>query len=202
MTRVSPLVWTVLLTALAVALYAATHAAAVFWLARSMAPTVLAPAVRTIRPPGPLAPLRGVMHTLHPPTHGGAPQFVLRDQEPWQRSAAADACVRAAALHRLCAQRYADMSPAARAAAGGDVLGELPGTLATLRWAQHPADGVGVDDGNTPVVETARAPDGGARQFAFVKARLGLRERPQVVAALQHVFRTPLQRAQIQSLLT
>jgi hypothetical protein len=145
----------------------------------------------------PALPMNGLMHVLHPPTHGGPPQAVLLNKEPWQRSVAADACVRASTLHRLCAQRYDDMSPATKDSAGGAVLGGLASTLKTLTWAQHPADLAGVDDGVTPVIETVRDLDD-TYYFAFVKADLDVRA--QVVAALQHLFDAPLQRSQIAAL--
>lgn len=180
-------------------LYVMAQMLGVFWLARSMMierPKQPKP-VFLGRKGRPSLPLNGVMHVLHPPTHGGPPQAVLLNRQPWQRSMAADACVRASTLHRLCAQRYDDMSPATKERAGGAVLGGLVTTLKTLTWAQHPADLAGVDDGHTPVIETVHDLDD-TYYFAFIKE--GQDIRPQVVSALQHLFDTPLQRSQIAAL--
>lgn len=199
MTRVGPWVWAAVAAAAATALYVTAQMLAVFWLARSMlvAPPMTAKTVVLGHTGRPALPMKGLLHVLHPPTHGGPPQAVLLNQEPWRRSMAADACVRAATMHRLCAQRYQDMSPAGKEAAGGAVLGELASTLRALAWAQHPSDLTGVDDGFTPIIETVRDLDD-TYYFAFVKADLDVRA--QVVAALQHLFDTPLQRSQIAAL--
>lgn len=198
----SPLARAAVAAAVLTALYAAVQLLAVFWLASSMStparPEPLGTGSRDAGPPA--LPLRGALHVLHRPTHGGQPFAVLSAQEPWQRSRAADALAQARTLHQVAVQRHADMSPAARLAAGGDVLGELPGTDRTLRWAQHPADLSGVpDDGMTPLVETVRDRDGDAWQFAFVRTERPLT--PQVIAALQSsAARTRLQRAQLAAL--
>ena len=196
----SPWAKAAVVAAVLTALYAGAQVLTVFWLAASMAPPARGAPVRTgPRDPGPPSlPLRGAMHVLHRPTHGGRPVAVLSDAQPWRRSRAADALAKAGTLHEVAVQRLADLSPAARDQAGGDVLGELPGTARTLRWAQHPGDLSGVDDGMTPLLETVRDADGAAWQFGFIRTELPLT--PQVVAALQAVFSTSLQRAQIAAL--
>lgn len=199
MTRVSSWAWAAIGAAVITGLYVMAQMLAVFWLARSMVvrqPKQSKPMVlgRTGRPS---LPLDGALHVLHPPTHGGPSQPVLLNREPWQRSVAADACVRASTLHQLCAQRYDDMSPAAKESAGGAVLAGIGATLRTLTWAQHPADLAGVDDGFTPVIETVRDIDD-TYYFAFIKEAGDIRR--QVVAALQQLFTTDLQKAQIAAL--
>ena len=137
------------------------------------------------------------MHIYHPPTHGGSPALVLATLEPWQRSIAADEIVKARTLHAAAVQRYADMSPATKTASK-DALAELPTTMRTVRWAQHPADASGQDDGSMPPVEIIHGRDS-VRIFAFIKTQRELR--PQVVAALQRLFETDLQKAQVKALL-
>lgn len=198
--RLDPLVWVVIASALATALYAAINTFGIFGLARWMMPSKPRPmpVPGRNRDDAPAMPLGGSMHVYHPPTHGGSPALVLATLEPWQRSIAADEIVKARTLHAAAVQRYSDMSPATKTATN-NALSALPMTMQTVRWAQHPSDASGQDDGSMPPVEIIRGRDSD-RIFAFVKTRQDLR--PQVVAVLQRLFETDLQKAQIKALLT
>lgn len=197
--RLDPLVWVVIVSALATALYAAINTFGIFGIAKWMMPRAPRPAPVPGRrnDDAPVMPLGGSMHVYHPPTHGGSPALVLATLEPWQKSVAADVVVKARVLHAAAVQRYSDMSPATKTASN-DALAELPRTMQTVRWAQHPADESGEDDGTMPPVEFIYGRDSD-RFFAFVKTQKELK--PQVVAALQRLFKTDLQKAQIRALL-
>jgi len=114
--------------------------------------------------------------------------WVLRDQQAWQKSAAAGVCSKAATLHQAVVLRYTQTPPAARDAAG-DVLTALPMTLATVIWVQS----TGSDATLTVAGSDA------STVYALVD---GSKDVPsQVLAVLQSLMTTPLQQTQLANLI-
>ena len=77
-------------------------------------------------------PMNGNLHEKTQSTSRAGAYWVLRDQQRWKMTRAADACERAAMLHRVVVQRYAQKTTASRE---GDALQHLPATLAYL-WIE------------------------------------------------------------------
>ena len=119
----------------------------------------------------------------------GREYWVLRDQQSWQKSAAAGACSKASTLHQAVVLRYTQTPPAARAAAG-DVLAALPSTLGTLIWVQSTGS-----DATSKVASQTDA----TTVYAFVDGAKDIGA--QVLAVLQSAFTTPLQQTQIANLI-
>ena len=127
-------------------------------------------------------PGNGVTHILARTTTGDRSYFVLRNQQQWQQTRAADACDSASLLQQFAINRYAQLTPAQMANDYASIAA-LPTTV-RAKWVQATTDAVaGTYDGT----------------YAFVRLDSASAD---CVAALQAMFGTQIQKQQVADLLS